>query len=110
MRFFFTPSQISFRSGIFLAASALPLSGSLARSDGGVAALPRPGIVPEEAPTLEEVVVTGQSDAEGDQPTLRRNQERQPKREPCFWKHLKPSPWSRASSLKTKESRIWKAP
>ena len=110
MRFLFIRRIFLSLAGLLLPASAFvyPLD-SRAQTEPAAEPDPRPAIVREDAPTLEEVVVTGQA-SEEDQPTPRRNQERRPKREPCFWKHLKLFPWSRASSSKTKESRIWRAP
>jgi outer membrane receptor protein involved in Fe transport len=65
MRFFFTPSRFLASSGIFLAASAFlyPFASLAQRTSTELVA--SPAIVPEKAPTLEEVVVTGQSAVEG---------------------------------------------
>ena len=65
MRFFFTQSRFLSSLGIFLAANAFlyPVASLAQRTSTELAA--SPAIVPEEAPTLEEVVVTGQSAVEG---------------------------------------------
>ena len=61
--FFFTPRKLLLME-CFLAIACLHRTGSLAQTE-----TPRPssspGLVPEDAPTLEEVVVTGQSDTGG---------------------------------------------
>ena len=62
MRFF--PSWTLLVTQSFLAIACLPPTGSLGQTES--TQLPStPPLVPEETPTLEEVVVTGQSGAEG---------------------------------------------